>query len=156
MYLDTSVLGAFFDVEDPKRTAVARRFMEELKNRRVDVFVSPLVLEEITKAPEGLRDGLTDVVARIEPQVLSETVETMQLAEGYLREKAVPDKFRDDARHIAVAAFYELDALVSWNYRHMVNLNVKRLVNAVNLKQGYRPIEILSPEEVIGYGDVEL
>lgn len=45
--------------------------------------------------------------------------------------------------------------LISWNYRHMVNLKVKRAVNAINLKLGYRPIEILSPEEVIGYGEME-
>lgn len=46
-------------------------------------------------------------------------------------------------------------ALISWNYRHMVNLRVKRMVNAINLKLGYRPIESLSPEEVTGYGEME-
>ena len=29
------------------------------------------------------------------------------------------------------------------------------MVNAVNLKQGYKPVEILSPEEVVGYGEME-
>jgi predicted nucleic acid-binding protein len=154
LYLDTSVLGGFLDLEDPKRVAVARTLMGEAKGGRVDVFLSPLVLEEIGKAPEGLRDGLTDIVAQLQPRLLSETEEVIHLAEDYLREGVIPEKFRDDARHIAITAFYGLDGLVSWNYRHMVNLSVKRAVNAVNLKQGYRPIEILSPEEVLGYGSV--
>jgi predicted nucleic acid-binding protein len=156
LYLDTSVLGGFFDLEDPKRIAVAKTLMEELKSGRVDVFLSPLVLEEINKAPEDLRDGLTDIVAQLQPRLLSETEEVIHLAEDYLQERVIPEKFRDDARHIAITAFYGLDGLVSWNYRHMVNLNVKRAVNAVNLKQGYKPIEILSPEEVLGYGNVGL
>jgi len=69
----------------------------------------------------------------------------------YLQEGVVPAKFRDDARHIAVAVVNELDAVISWNYRHMVNIVTKRRVNAVNLKTGYKQIEILSPEEVLFY-----
>ncbi len=61
-----------------------------------------------------------------------------------------------EARRLAIGIYYECDFIVSWNYRHMVNITVRRLVNSVNLKMGYKAVEIISPEEVIGYGEVEI
>jgi len=50
--------------------------------------------------------------------------------------------------------FKELNCYVSWNYKHMVNINVQRLINSTNLKLGYSTIEIVSPEEVTGHGEM--
>ncbi|MDR4497900.1 MAG: hypothetical protein MRK02_08285 [Candidatus Scalindua sp.] len=63
------------------------------------------------------------------------------------------DKNRVD---IAMGVVHDCDYIVSWNYKHMVNITVRRLSNSVNLKMGYKSIEIISPEEVIGYGEVEI
>lgn len=67
---------------------------------------------------------------------------------------AIPVKNRNDARHIAIGVLYEVDFIVSWNYKHMVNITVRRFINSTNLRMGYTPIEIISPEEVVGYGEV--
>ncbi|MBI3988961.1 MAG: hypothetical protein HY347_05030 [candidate division NC10 bacterium] len=57
--------------------------------------------------------------------------------------------YAEDAIHAAAATVYELDALVSWNYRHIVNLRRKELIHATNLRQGYmKPLEIITPMEV--------
>ena len=76
------------------------------------------------------------------------------MANAYLNDEIVPAKYRNDARHIALGVYYECDFIVSWNYRHMVNITVRRLINSTNLRMGYKSIEIVSPEEVIGYGEV--
>lgn len=68
----------------------------------------------------------------------------------------MPEKYRDDARHIAIGVVYDLDYIVSWNYKHMVNIAVRRLVDSVNIRLGYNPIEIISPEEVTGDGEMEI
>jgi len=75
--------------------------------------------------------------------------------ELFLTEDVIPQKFRDDARHIAIAIFYNLDVLVSWNYRHMVNIRVKKMINSLCIRQGFKPIDIVSPEEVIEYEEME-
>ena len=49
----------------------------------------------------------------------------------------------------------KLQKLVSWNFRHIVRLDKIRLFNAVNIEQGYKPISIYSPREVISYGQEE-
>ena len=76
----------------------------------------------------------------------------MELANAYIKSGAIPLKYRDDARHIAIGVYHDIDFIVSWNYKHMVNIHVERLINSVNLKMGYGSIEIISPEEVIDYG----
>jgi hypothetical protein len=53
-----------------------------------------------------------------------------------------------DARHVAIATVGQVDVLVSWNYRHLVNRRRREAFNGVNAIMGYRPIDIVSPPEV--------
>lgn len=66
----------------------------------------------------------------------------------YLAAQIVPRRYRNDLRHAAVATVARVDALVSWNFRHLVNLRTRRAVHAVNVRFGYPLLEIVSPEEV--------
>ena len=75
--------------------------------------------------------------------------EAIALANAYLRDGAVAESSLSDARHIAIATIARADILVSWNFKHIVNLNRIRRFNAVNLKLGYPTIEIRSPSEVL-------
>jgi len=154
IYIDTSVLGGFFDKEDPKRIRIAETFLKLAKREKFDVYLSRLTIEEISKAPTDIRDNLKNIITGIDVKVLEETEECIELSQMYVDEGVIPKRFRDDARHIAIATFYNLDFLISWNYRHMVNIRVKKLVSSVNLKMGFNPIEIISPEEVVGYEEV--
>lgn len=73
-----------------------------------------------------------------------------------MTDKAMPEKYRDDARHIAIGVVHDLDYIVSWNYKHMVNIAVRRLINSTNITMGYNPIQIISPEEATGDGEMEI
>ena len=59
------------------------------------------------------------------------------------------ENFRSDALHIAVATVLKVDIMVSWNFKHIVNLGKIRLFNAVNRREGYDALEIRTPQEVI-------
>ena len=72
-----------------------------------------------------------------------------ELAEKYILEKIVPTKYSIDLIHIAFAVAYELDVVVSWNLEHIVKLNTRLKVNGVNKKEGFKEIEICTPQEVI-------
>ena len=73
----------------------------------------------------------------------------MQLERSYLREGVLTEKYLLDAQHIAMATLGRVDVMVSWNFKHIVNLNRIRLYNSVNLKLGYPMIDIRSPREVL-------
>ena len=74
------------------------------------------------------------------------------LAEAYQRLGAIPLGHREDAMHVAICTVNEVDVLVSWNFKHIVNLGRIRLFNAANLELGYGIIEIRTPKEVLAYG----
>jgi predicted nucleic acid-binding protein len=156
LYLDTSVIGALYDTEDPKRVNIAKTLQEKIEKGDYEAYISRLFLEEIMKAPEDIREDLISVIKALNLPILEEVPEILKLAEIFVEEGIIPEKYRDDARHIAIAVFYQLDLLVSWNYKHMVNVRVKNQVNSVSLRMGYKRLDIVSPEEVIEYGEMEL
>lgn len=153
LYLDTSVLGGLFDTEDPKRVDTAERLLRLIKEGLYEGFISRLTIQEVLNAPDRIQETLKDKIQETGFAALEESEESITLADAYVKDGAEPQKYRDDARHIAVAVFHEVDYIVSWNYKHMVNIAVRRLIDSTNLRMGYRPIEIISPEEVIGNAD---
>ena len=148
LYIDTSVIGGVLDSEDKRRLEITKNFLNLVKKRKVIGYVSNITLEEINKAPPEIKKELLRVVQETKPDVLQENEECIKLVEFYLKEKIIPPKFRDDLRHIAIAVVYGLDAVVSWNFKHIVNIITKRKVNSVNLKLGFKTIDLISPEEV--------
>ncbi|MBI3455022.1 MAG: PIN domain-containing protein [Candidatus Rokubacteria bacterium] len=150
LYLDTSVLGALFDEEDPGRVRVTQRLLGLLREGRFEPFVGQEVLVEIGQAPTRLRDHLMRAIEEIGPTTLEPSAASEALVEAYLATGSFRSRSLMDARHLAVATVGGVDALVSWNYRDMVNLERKRLVHSVNIRLGYHMIDIVSPLEVPG------
>ena len=149
LYLDTSVFGAIFDTEPPGRGEQTDLFFRRAETRKDVLYISDVVLDEIASAPDRLRPSLEKIISQVRPMVLPESPESLSLAEAYVAARVVPPRFRDDARHVAVASVAAVDALVSWNFKHLVNLRRKRLVHSVNVRLGYPQIDIISPEEVL-------
>lgn len=83
------------------------------------------------------------------------TDEAIELAEIYINEGVLTNKSYNDALHIALATLNSSDVLASWNFKHIVNLNRIRFYNSINLKLGYRMIEIRTPREIIETSDNE-
>ena len=81
-------------------------------------------------------------------EFVHQNAESEVLAEEYIRQAVVSRRMLADAQHIAVATLARVDVLVSWNFRHIVNLDRIHGFNAVNLRAGYPLLEIRSPLEV--------
>lgn len=146
-YIDTSVLGGYFDREFLKTT---RLFFSQVKEGRYRLIISDLVGKELEMAPEPVRN-LPDMFSNEELKILRITEEMDWLADEYVRAGIVTESYRDDALHAAAATLSPVKALVSWNFRHLVNIRREEGFNGVNLLNGYRQIRILSPAEVIDY-----
>ncbi len=156
LYIDTSVLGGIFDIEDAKRVNTAGTLLRLIGDGIYDGYISRLTIEEVLAAPEKIHKKLQAKISDSGFRILEENAESISLAEAYVADGAIPERYRDDARHIALGVIYDLDYIVSWNYKHMVNIAVRRLINSTNIRMGYNPIEIISPEEVTGDGEVEI
>jgi predicted nucleic acid-binding protein len=140
LYLDTSVIGGYFDVEFMADTRALWRLKEAGRFRFV---CSVIVDQEIARASELVRALLRASVAPAD--MLPMTAEALELAGHYLADKVVPLDYADDARHVALCSVARIDYLVSWNYRHLANARRESGFNAVNLLQGYPPVRIVAP-----------
>lgn len=134
----------------------AERILQLIENGIYEGFISLLTVEEILKAPKKIRDKLETKILETGFITLEETEESIELADAYLQDGDIPVKYRDDARHVAISVCYGLDYIVSWNYKHMVNISVRRLINSTNIRMKYNTIEIISPEEVTEDGEMEI
>ena len=145
IYIDTSVIGGLFDVEFE---SASRTFFEAVERREIILVTSDLLQAELTGAPDRVRNYL-DGLAAARVEMIQLTDEAVTLADRYLSEKVVGATSRTDCQHIAIATISQVDALVSWNFKHIVNLRRIRGYNSVNLKAGYPTLEIRTPEEVV-------
>ena len=146
IYTDTSVLGG---CEDDEFRNSSRRLLEAFAGGELTLVLSELVLREIETAPEGVRMVIGRVPeAHIELVPLSSEAE--ELAAAYIEEGAIGARMRADALHIALATVARVDVLVSWNFKHIVNLRRIHAYNGVNLKRGYPLLEIRTPREAPG------
>lgn len=84
------------------------------------------------------------------------THEVLRLDETYLKAEIVGERHGNDALHVALATVAGCAVIVSWNFKHIVHLEKIPLYNAVNVMNGYNPLAIHSPLEVIEYGEEAL
>lgn len=147
LYIDTSILGGYFDNEWEDAT-------HELW-RQMNLGHWKFVCSDVTQAEiQGAPDRVRELFANTFPPecLLQSDREVDELAESYIAHKVVPPKYEDDARHVASCTVAGVQLLISWNFKHLVNLQRESGFNAVNLLQGYPPIRIVSPLELI-YGN---
>ncbi len=144
LYVDTSVFGGCFDAQFADES---KRFFDLVRTGRVLVLVSDVVIRELGDAPETVRElfeslpagGMTPV--RLTPEVI-------ELRNAYVAAGIVSRRFINDATHVAAATAVRADAIVSWNFRHIVRLDKIRAYNQVNLQMGFGLLSIVSPQEV--------
>ena len=146
IYTDTSVLGG---CEDDEFRVASRRLLEAFEGGELILVLSELTLRELETAPEGVRLALGRVPAA-HVEALSLSPEAEELAAAYIEDGAIGVRMRADAIYIALATVARVDVLVSWNFKHIVNLKRIHAYNAVNLKRGYPLLEIRTPREVPG------
>ena len=144
IYVDTSVIGGCADSEF---AADSLRLFELARGGRLVLLVSDVVVRELTNAPQAVRQLFEELPeSMVEMAPLSETV--LQLRDAYLAAGVVGRKWMDDATHVAAATIAQADAIVSWNFKHIVRLDKIRAYNEVNRTMGFGTLTILSPKEV--------
>ena len=148
LYLDTSVLGAVCDPGPQDRLLATQRVLDGLKEGLWEGYISVLVLTEVSRAHESIRDKIAQELKRTSLLVLEESSRSVSLAQPYVQAGAIPSDYEDDARHIAIASVNNINAVVSWNFKHMVNVERKLKINSVNVREGFPLIDIVSPLEV--------
>jgi len=149
LYLDTSVISHLFAEDTPEKMYDTVLLWNDLISDKHDIFVSPVVINEIRKCTEPRQSMMFEKLGQIKFHILEETEEIFLLADEYIKGGVLTAKSRDDCMHIAYAVIYNCDVIISWNFKHLVNfktINKVKVVNAIHL---YKEISIVSPSMII-------
>ena len=117
------------------------------------MLFSTVTQDELENAPQRVKDLVKQLkVENTEFVEVSE--EAVDLATEYIKENVVGQTSFADCLHIALATINQADYLISWNFKHIVNVQRIRGYNAINLKNGYKLLEIRSPRDFVRYEDI--
>jgi hypothetical protein len=147
VYVDTSVIGGCLDEEF---AVDSLRLFESARLGTLSLLVSDVVLRELDDAPPGVQ-GFLESLPESAVERVPLTEEVLRLRDAYVARGIVGPKWLDDATHVAAATVARADAIVSWNFQHIVRLDKIKAYNDVNRALGYGVLTIISPKEV-GYG----
>lgn len=153
IYLDTSVIG--YLTSEPTRDLVTTSHQQTTrewwdKHRSIfDLYVSELVTQEAGRGDPGEARKRLDIVNLIQ-QELKITDKATTLAQLFLKEKALPKKSANDLFHIAIATVHNMDCIITWNFKHIANVTMRKAMLKVCKLQGYELPIVCTPEELIG------
>jgi hypothetical protein len=149
IYIDTSVFGGYFDEEFSNQTIP---LFERIKNEEFILLYSSITQGELENAPNYVKELVKSLKVDF-TEYIDVSDEAIDLADEYISEKVVGLTTYPDCLHIALATINRADYLVSWNFKHIVN--IQRIIgyNAINIKNGYKQLEIRSPREFQKYED---
>lgn len=146
LYLETSVVGAYLDNDEPFRRDLTIRWWEhELSEYRV--FSSLLVQREIEHLPEPHRSGYINLIKPFAQLEITEEVAI--LAEGYIDRGIFHRKYIADAIHMAAASFHKIDYVVTWNFGHLANVRKQARLRLFNTAAGFFSPVIVTPEFLV-------
>ena len=147
IYIDTSVYGGYFDEEFMEHTIP---LFDRIYSGEYVVLYSTVTQEELENAPEKIKDLVKKIKVE-QTEFIETTDEAIDLASEYILEKVVGKTSFADCLHIALATINRADFLISWNFKHIVNIERIRGYNSINIKNGYKQLEICSPREFNKY-----
>lgn len=149
LYLETSVWNFLLADDAPEKRAATEEFFELSSTKSWKFFISELVTDEIERTrDERRRAVLLETVLHWKPEVLPVGQEALELAKKYVLQGTFMQDELEDAHHAAVAVVSGCDVILSWNLGHLVKVKTRREINAANLLNGYRTIDIATPEQM--------
>ena len=154
IYLDTSIIGYLYQETQPDKMADTQKLWEQIKKGVYKVLISNLLLEELSNNPnEEIKNVLLGFLSEIDYDIVPITSETERLAVKIISQGILTKKSYEDCLHIATALVNECNLLVSWNFKHLVNIKTISGVRAISNLEGYRNIDIVTPTFLIQEGE---
>jgi hypothetical protein len=152
LYIETSVWSHYYVDDVRNKMEDTRIFFQKIDKKKYDIFISLFVSTEIDKTEDIKRIKLQKLINKYKPTELEPIPEVYRLANKYIVDFALPRNSYDDAIHAAITSVYNLDALISWNCKHLANIVRRNKINSINIRYGYRSIDIFTPMEVMYCG----
>lgn len=156
IYLDTSVISYLKQDDAPEKMGATLQFWDQIKTRNdIEVYISDVTLAELSECHEPKLSVLQEKLKTLSFYLLEKDDAAEKLASQIIDLGILTHKSFDDCLHIAIAVLAACNYLVSWNFKHLVNIKTINGVRAITNLKGFSPIDIITPEMVIEGDDNE-
>jgi len=154
IYLETSAISNLEQLDLSEQMSDMRVLWELLKHEKYDVVVSSITHKELesTKDTEK-RDLLFDYLDSIDYEFIERNSEIEAIADDIISKGILTKNSYSDCLHIACALITNCDCIVSYNFRHLVNIRTIKGVQAISMMQGYVNLNIVPAKALITEGD---
>ena len=149
LYLETTIFNFKFADDSPDKKEDTNKLFYEIGQGKYIPYTSDYVLQELLRAEEPKRTKMVDLIKQYNITFLEANENAELLADKYVSENIIPQKYKTDGIHIAMATIHDLDIIISYNFHHIVKLKTIIGTESINLREGYKKIGIYSPTEVI-------
>jgi predicted nucleic acid-binding protein len=150
IYLDTSIISHLDAPDAPDKEADTKRLWEDIKAGKYEVVLSNVVFDEVNDCDEPKKSFMRGKIAEIEHTLVNVDAHGVEVASRFVDLGILRQKSFDDCQHIAAAIVSGCDAIVSWNFKHIVNRKTMMGVKAVTALEGYDDLLIYTPSIIIG------
>ena len=150
LYLETSAISYLDQQDVPLLMAETHKLLELIKIGIYDAIISNVTIDEINRCDEDKRSILFGYISEIEYAFITIDSRGMEIASRFIDLGVLRQKSFNDCQHIAAAIASGCDAIVSWNFKHIVNHKTMMGVKAVTALEGYDDLLIYTPSILIG------
>jgi predicted nucleic acid-binding protein len=145
IYLDTSVISHLYAPDTPEKMADTLRLWEQIQTGDYEVVLSEVVFIELENCSEAKRAVLESFLRKLRYERVDSNSDTVALAGKFIDFGVLNEKSFDDCRHVAAALLAGCDIIVSWNFKHLVNVKTIKGARVIATMEGLRDIAIYSP-----------
>ncbi len=149
VYLDTSVISHLFQDDTPEKMEDTRKLWELFKEEKYSIYLSTVTLDELSDCKEPKKSQMYNCLSQIKYTPIQITEPMSEIAQQIIDMGILTEKSYDDCQHIAAAVINGCDCILSWNFKHIVNIKTIRGVRAITNLKGYKPIEIINPSVLL-------
>ena len=153
IYLETTMFNYYFDKERDAHADTVTLF-NEVKAGKYEAYTSAYVIDELEKTKDSIkRENMLALIREYNINVLDYSDDAQDLANTYINEGVIPASKKLDSLHISIATVNDLQYIFSFNFQHINRVKTKTMTNLINAREGYKPIIITVPAEVVEYGE---
>jgi len=150
VYLETTLFNFYFADDAPDKKRDTLKLFEEIRQGKYEPYASEDVVRELLDTSDpNKKITMAKLINEYGVILLPSSAEAEALADVYVNEGVIPLKYRTDGVHIALTAVFNLDFIVSYNFKHIVKRKTVEMTELINYRAGYKKVGIYSPAEVI-------
>ena len=117
--------------------------------RAIDMYIFDVVVYEIDQCSREKRKILLDYLDQIEYTIIETDEDAVELAEKLIDLGFIKRRSYDDCRHIAAGILSGCNLIISWNFKHIVNVKTIRGIKAITTYEGYKDLMIYPPSALL-------